>query len=75
MGLEAGEDEPVYLEFAGALELYAAIIGGTVAQPADQLRHLAGLERHSGDRRATPAATVSPHRRVITKVERTGFVP
>ena len=32
-----GTSEPIYLEFADALELYAAIIGGTPAQAADQL--------------------------------------
>lgn len=44
MGLEPGEGEPVYLEFADALELYATIIGGTVIQAGDQLRDRAGLE-------------------------------
>ena len=34
----------VYLEFADTLELYAAIVGGTAAQAADQLRDRAGLE-------------------------------
>jgi death-on-curing family protein len=36
--------EPVYLEFADTLELYAAIVGGTAAEAADQLRDPAGLE-------------------------------
>lgn len=36
--------EPIYLELADTLELYAAIIGGTPAQAADQLRDQAGLE-------------------------------
>jgi death-on-curing protein len=39
----AADDEPVYLELADALELYAAIIGGTVTQADDQLRNLPGL--------------------------------
>jgi death-on-curing protein len=38
------DDEPVYLEFADALELYAAIIGGTVSEAGDQLRNRSGLE-------------------------------
>jgi hypothetical protein len=38
------DDEPVYLEFADALELYAAIIGATVTQAGDQLRNRSGLE-------------------------------
>lgn len=38
------ESEPVYLEPADALELYAAIIDGTAGQAADQLRDRAGLE-------------------------------
>lgn len=42
------ENEPVYIEFADALELYAAIIGGTVGQAADQLRDQAGLESALG---------------------------
>jgi len=40
--------EPVYLELADALELYAAIVGGTTAQAADQLRDRAGLESALG---------------------------
>jgi len=40
--------EPVYLEFADALELYAAIVGGTTGQAADQLRDRAGLESALG---------------------------
>jgi death on curing protein len=43
-----GENEPVYIEFADALEFYAAIIGGTVGQAADQLRDRAGLESALG---------------------------
>ena len=39
---------PVYLELADALELYAAIVGGTAAQAADQLRDPAGLESALG---------------------------
>lgn len=44
MSPQADEDEPVYLELVDALELYAAIIDGTPAQAADQLRDRAGLE-------------------------------
>jgi death-on-curing protein len=40
--------EPVYLELADALELYAAIVGATAAQSADQLRDRAGLESALG---------------------------
>ena len=43
-----GESEQVYIELADALELYAAIIGGTVGQAADQLRDQAGLESALG---------------------------
>jgi hypothetical protein len=32
------ENEPVYIELADALELYAAFIGGTTGKAADQLR-------------------------------------
>jgi hypothetical protein len=39
-----GAGEPIYLELADALELYAAIIGGTPAQAADQLRGEGALE-------------------------------
>ncbi len=42
------ENEPVYIELADALELYAAITGGTVGQAADQLRDQAGLESALG---------------------------
>lgn len=38
------ESEPVYLELVDALELYAAIVGGTTRQASDQLRDQAGLE-------------------------------
>lgn len=38
------EGEPVYLELADALELYAAIIDGTVAQAGDYLRNRSGLD-------------------------------
>lgn len=38
------EGEPIYLEFADALELYAAIVDGTVEQAGDQLRNRDGLE-------------------------------
>lgn len=44
MDRRAAEDEPVDLELADALELYAAIIGGTVRQAGDQLRNRSGLE-------------------------------
>ncbi len=44
MAEESLEGEPVYLELADALELYAAIIGGTVAQAGDHLRNRSGLE-------------------------------
>jgi death-on-curing protein len=44
VGEEAPETEPLYLELADALALYAAIIGGTAAQAADQLRDPGGLE-------------------------------
>jgi death-on-curing protein len=37
-------DEPVYLLLEDVLELHAAIIGGTSAQAADQLRNRPGLE-------------------------------
>jgi len=40
--------EPVYLELVDALELYAAVIGGTAGQAADQLRDHAGLESALG---------------------------
>jgi len=43
-----GENEPVYIELADALEFYAAIIGGTTGQAADQLRDQAGLENALG---------------------------
>lgn len=42
------ENEPVYIELADALEFYAAIIGGTTGQAADQLRDQAGLESALG---------------------------
>ncbi|HET6570236.1 MAG TPA: type II toxin-antitoxin system death-on-curing family toxin [Solirubrobacterales bacterium] len=42
------ESELVYIELADALELYAAIIGGTTGQAADQLRNQAGLESALG---------------------------
>jgi death-on-curing protein len=44
----AAEGEPVYLELTDALELYAAIIGGTVLQAGDHLRDRAGLESAMG---------------------------
>lgn len=44
MGAGAADDEPVYLELADALELYAAIIDGTVSEASDQLRNRSGLE-------------------------------
>jgi death-on-curing protein len=45
---EADDAEPVYLEFVDALELYAAIVGGTAPQASDQLRDRAGLESALG---------------------------
>ena len=42
------ESEPVYLALVDALELYAAIIGGTAGQASDQLRDQAGLESALG---------------------------
>lgn len=42
------ENEPVYIELADALELYAAIIGGTIGQAGAQLRDQAGLESALG---------------------------
>jgi len=41
---EKGTGEPIYLELADALQLYAAIIGGTLAQAGDQLRDQSALE-------------------------------
>ncbi len=41
---EKGASEAIYLELADALGLYAAIISGTPAQAADQLRDQGGLE-------------------------------
>lgn len=41
---EEGAGEPIYLDLAAALELYAAIIGGTPRQAADQLRDEGTLE-------------------------------
>lgn len=41
---EVGTGEPPYLELVDALQLYAAIIGGTPAQAADQLRDQGALE-------------------------------
>lgn len=41
---QGGQGEPIYLEFSDALELYAAIISGSPAQAADQLRDQGGLE-------------------------------
>lgn len=40
----AGGVEPIYLELADALALYAVIIGGTPQQAADQLRDRGALE-------------------------------
>ena len=48
MGPGAQEGEPLYLQFVDALELYAAIIGGTTRQAADQLRDQAGLQSALG---------------------------
>lgn len=44
MGDESPEGEPVYLDMADALELYAAIIDGTVVEAGDHLRNRSGLE-------------------------------
>jgi death-on-curing protein len=45
---QAGASEAVYLDFADALELYAAIAGSTVEQTANQLRDRPGLESALG---------------------------
>jgi len=45
---QAGENEAVYLDFADALELYAAIVGVTPDQAAGQLRDRADLESTLG---------------------------
>lgn len=37
-------EELIYLQLEDILELYAAIIGGTTTQAADQLRNRSGLE-------------------------------
>lgn len=42
------DSEPVCLALVDALQLYAAIIGGTAGQAADQLRDQAGLESALG---------------------------
>jgi death-on-curing protein len=47
-GSRGPENEPAWLEFADALELYAAIIGCTTRQAIDQLRDRAGLESALG---------------------------
>lgn len=44
MGAGVEGSEPVYLELVDALELYAAIVGGTAGQGTNQLRDQAGLE-------------------------------
>lgn len=44
MDEESSEGEPIYLEIADALELYAAIIDTTVEQAGDHLRNRDGLE-------------------------------
>lgn len=44
MDQESPEGEPIYLELADALELYAAIIDGTVEQAGDHLRNRSRLE-------------------------------
>ncbi len=41
---EEGTGEPIYLGLVDALGLYAAIIGGTPSQAADQLRDQGALE-------------------------------
>jgi len=45
---EAADREPVYLELADALELYAVIIASRVTQARDQLRDPTGLESALG---------------------------
>jgi hypothetical protein len=47
-------DEPVYLTLEDALEIFAAIIGGTTALAADQLRSRDVWKERWDDRRATP---------------------
>lgn len=44
MSEQEGRGAPIYLELADALALYAAIIDGTPAQAADQLRDQGALE-------------------------------
>ncbi len=48
MDEEAADREPVYLELADALELYAVIIASRVTQARDQLRDPTGLESALG---------------------------
>lgn len=48
MDSQAGENEPAYLDFPDALELYAAIVGGTTEEAANQLRDRPGLESTLG---------------------------
>jgi hypothetical protein len=43
-GQSAAPDDPVYLTFEDALEIYAAIINGTAEQAADHLRSSDGLK-------------------------------
>jgi death-on-curing protein len=52
---EVGTAEPIYLDLADALQLYAAIIGGTPAQAADQLRDQGALEGALGRPRSYAA--------------------
>lgn len=47
-GSQGPDSEPVWLEFADVLELYAAIIGCTTRRALDQLRDRAGLESALG---------------------------
>lgn len=49
---EGEHSEPVYLTFEDALEIFAAILGGTVAQAADQLRSRDALAGALGRPRA-----------------------
>ena len=49
---EGEHGEPLYLTFEDALEIFAAILGGTVAQAADQLRSRDALAGALGRPRA-----------------------
>ena len=64
---EGEHGEPLYLTFEDALEIFAAILGGTVAQAADQLR--------SRDASQGRSAAHGPTRttRMLTFLELNGF--